>query len=143
MRLLLLPLLIGVLSTPKAETEKGETNVMPVPPGTKTSPTATGEQTVDITLGEGLYQLYAASIRHTHADGISGRISYIYTEGDGTEIEVTLASGVISKYLPLVLGHTVNLTGPGFFRSTCYHISSMSHIFNVEYRRLSKTELIG
>jgi len=115
---------------------------MPIPPGTKTSATAAGEVSSNFTLGEGLYNLYAASIRHTQAgEAIEGRISYIYQTGDGTEIEVVLSSGNASRYDPITLNRSVILTGPGFLRSTCFHLTSMAHIFNIEYRRVSEIEL--
>lgn len=117
---------------------------MPIPPGTKTSATGTGEQSSTFTLGEGVYELYAASIKHEQsAESIPGRISYIYKTGDGTEIEVILSSGYIAKYLPLVLPKTVFLTGPGYLKSTCYHLTSMYHVFNVEYRRYSSMAELG
>lgn len=139
----LLPLLIGALSFPSVSVTGGF-QPMPIPPGTKTSPTGTGEQTQEFSLGEGLYELYAASISHdVAAEAIPGRISYIYKTGDGTEIEVMLTSGYIAKYLPLTLSKTVILTGPGFLRSICYHGSSMSHVFNVEYRRYGSVAELG
>lgn len=133
-------LLIGALYTPSVEI--GGIVPMPIPPGTKTSTTGTGEITSNFSLGEGLYDLYAASIRHTQpGETVQGRISYIYSSGDGTEIEVVLASGYITKYIPLVLAHSSILTGPGFLRSTVFHLTSMAHIFNIEYRRVAAAEL--
>lgn len=115
---------------------------MPIPPGTKTSATGTGEQTTDFSLGEGLYELYAASISHTQvAEAVSGKISYIYTTGDGTEIEVVLTSGYSTKYGPICLDRTVIITGPGKMRSTAFHLTSMAHTFNIEYRRVSHLEM--
>jgi hypothetical protein len=117
---------------------------MPIPPGTKTSTVGAGEQTINFTLGEGVYELYAASIKHEQkAEALAGKISYIYTTGDGSEVEVILASGYIAKYLPLVLPKTVFLTGPGFLRSTVFHLTSISHIFNVEYRRYTSMAELG
>jgi hypothetical protein len=117
---------------------------MPIPPGTKTSSALAGEQTVTFTLGEGVYELYAASIKHSSESiAIPGRISYIYKTGDGTEIEVILSSGYIAQYLPLTLTKTVFLTGPGYLKSICFHLSAMAHVFNVEYRRYTSMAELG
>lgn len=135
--------LIGALSIPSVSVSGGF-QPMPIPPGTKTSATGAGEITTNFSLGEGVYDLYASSIRHTQvAESCPGRISYIYTTGDGSEIEVVLASGYITKYTPLVLPHSSILTGPGFLRSTVFHMTSMTHIFNVEYRRFTSTAELG
>lgn len=137
-------LLIGALSIPDRQQVEGGSLTMPIPPGSKGSATGTGEQTVTFTLGEGIYELYAASIKHdTLAETITGRISYIYKTGDGTEIEVILTSGHIAKYLPLTLTKTVFLTGPGYVKSICFHGSSMAHTFNVEYRRYTSMAELG
>lgn len=137
-------LLIGALSIPDRQQIEGGPLSMPIPPGTKTSSALAGEQTVTFTLGEGVYELYAASIKHSSESiAIPGRISYIYKTGDGTEIEVILSSGYIAQYLPLTLTKTVFLTGPGYLKSICFHLSAMAHVFNVEYRRYTSMAELG
>lgn len=137
-------LLIGALSIPDRQQVEGGPLSMPIPPGSKVSATGAGEKTVNITLGEGIYELYAASVWHGDAgQAMPARISYIYTTGDGTEIEVILTSGYVGVYNPLVLNKTVFLQGPGFLRSVAYHMVSTSHRFNVEYRRYSSMAELG
>ena len=112
----------------------------PVPPGSKTSSAGTGATNTEFTLGHGVYELYAASVKHTNGYAIMARIAYIYETGDGSEIEVNLVSGLASQYVPLCLSRTVLLVGPGKLRSIGLHPVSMAHTFNAEYRKIQLVE---
>lgn len=115
----------------------------PPPPGTKTSSSGTGEQTSEFTLGHGMYQLWAASVKSSLSYAMAARIAYIYKTGDGTEVEVNLVSGMCTAAIPLCLPNSVILQGPGKLRSVCQHLETTTHTFNAEYRKIDPTQLVG
>lgn len=111
-------------------------------PGGKTSANTTGSVNVEITLGEGIYQLYAASVSHsTLRTAIAASIEHVYKTGDGSTIVTYLASGYVTRTIPLTLDHTVIVQGPGFIRSTCFHPTTMEHVLAIGYRRVTKLQL--
>ena len=115
----------------------------PPPPATKSSASGSGEQTVEFTLGLGMYRLWAASISTTHGYQEAASINYIYKTGDGSEITIPLTSGHVRQYIPLCLSRPVILQGRGIIRAKCTLATTGTFDFNVEYAQMDETELIG
>lgn len=103
----------------------------PVPPGSGSSPATAGEQYVIETLSTGIYRVYAASIKTFNAYDEEARIAWIFTEGDGTEIEVTLHSGIVSQNQPLCLPVVRELVGPGSLRGYVENLAATAFTFEV------------
>jgi len=113
---------------------------MPVPPGSGSSPATAGEQYVSESLSEGIYDIYAASIITGNAYEEEARITWIYVQPDGEEVETTLVSGLVSQNRPLCLPGKFEIRGPGFIRGYVYNLDATSFTFNVNKWLRQQTE---
>lgn len=104
------------------------------PPREEDSPAGAGWQEVSYKVGEGVFNLFIASIENEVNYNQPAKISFVYIHGDGEESELVFHAGKVIASKPLTLPQPRKFEGPGYIRGSVLNAEATNTFtFRVNY----------